>query len=198
MKEIITKDTIEKKTWKERVKDNKLLVIACAIVVCFCLLLILLFVRHIPTKPNNAPTNTTAVYPTTNPSLISSSLSFAKNSGSVDVHLDSGADAVSGVQLVIAYNPKALTNVQINPGTFFEYYTVLRNIVDTDNGIMYLTLAVDTSSQAQKKGSGTIATISYQSVPGVSTALTFLPQTKITSEGINTSVLKKTASVTLP
>lgn len=138
-------------------------------------------------------------YPTTDPAMIASTLSFKKYGQSADIIIDTHSNAVSGVQLNISYDPKILTTVQLLPGTFFDNPNTLLNSIDTTKGIISYAVAIKPSAQ-QKKGKGVIATILFQPVSDTTgyTRLTFLSQTKITSEGINSSVLKTFQGIILP
>jgi hypothetical protein len=136
-------------------------------------------------------------YPTTNPALITASLSFVKHSSSIIVLLDTGQTTASGVQLMLSYDPKRFTNIAITPGDFFDNPTILQNSIDTTKGIITYAISVKPGDQ-QKKGQGSIANIYYTLATGNLTTFSFLPQTKVTSEGINASVLKQTTSISLP
>ena|ERR1035437_2090897 len=60
----------------------------------------------------------------------------------VDVAIDSGQDNVTAVQLELSYNPKALTNVDIAPGTFFNNPNILLKKIDPVNGRITYALGV--------------------------------------------------------
>ena len=158
----------------------------------------IIFLRGNSSVINNpTPTTETTAYPTTDPALIASSLSFNRYDSAVDVTIDTGIDSVSGVQLKIAYDPKVLTNVKVVPGSFFPNGTVLQNDVDITKGIISYAFAINPGMQGQK-GKGQVVTITYTAVPQTATDMVFLSDTKVTSQGVNTSVLNKTATVTVP
>lgn len=136
-------------------------------------------------------------YAKPNPALITSVLAFKKNINSVDVTVDTGKVSISGAQIAIAYNPKALTNVSVTPGSFFNGAMVLESSIDTIKGTITYVLSIR-PNYAQEYGTGTLATIHYTVVPGTATTLSFLPDTKITALGINGSLLKKSNPIALP
>ncbi|HSW96626.1 MAG TPA: cohesin domain-containing protein [Candidatus Saccharimonadales bacterium] len=174
------------------------------IVACIALLLAIYILFTITAK-KTAPANNTAgtneaMYPTTDPKQITSTLYFLKNSDKKIAYININTDKqpISGVQLALKYDPKAIGNIEITQGTFFNKPVVLQNAIDTTNGIIYYTLSINPNS-AQIYGEGSIVTLHYQLInAGASTKITFLPQTKVTAKGINTSVLKQATAVQLP
>ncbi len=198
----IEKYIIEKNRLETVVKLplSLVVIVACIILLLASIVLLTLQAKHQASMYQTAiPTSIPQSTFTTNPALATSVLSFNKNDSSVDVYLDTGKTPVSGVQFALSYNPQVLINVQVTPGTFFDTPVVLQNSVDDTKGIIYYTMALKPGDQP-KKGQGIIATISYTVAQEAqqSTTLRFLPQTKITSEGINSSILKKTTTITLP
>jgi len=116
--------------------------------------------------------------------------------GSVDVNVDTSDNAVTAVQLEIAYDPNFITNVKITPGTMFENPVLLinKNIVKEGRytyayGIM--------PNRPTIKGVGAVATITFTALnkSGLS-QLALLPTSLVTAQGISESVLKS-ASGTL-
>ena len=149
------------------------------------------------TNTTNATETKPFMYPTTNPLLITSMLSFTKEDASVAVILTTGNQAISGVQLAIAFDPKILTQVHITPGNFLPNPVILENSVDTTKGIIHYTAALSPRNKQQKQGGGIVAVIYYKQ-PSTPTLLSFLPETKVTSLGVNTSVLKTALPIQLP
>ena len=181
--------------------DKQTAIKVIGIVVIILVISFLFYLWHTTATPPYGQQTTTqtsvSLYPTTNPALITSSLTFVKQPSSVDINLNTGSTAVSAIQIVISYDPTMLTNVVIHPGTFFTNPTVLQNTIDTTKGIISYTIAIPMDA-TQKTGNGTVATISYQLTSGAKTTMTFRPETKITSEGINDSVLKTALPISLP
>lgn len=184
------------------------------IVVCVAVLLAVYLLLSTTTKNTRqtakSPTETpaqgeersqsTSAYPTTNPKLVTTNLYFLKNpdTSTVYVNVNTGKQPISGLQLVLAYNASLISNISITPGDFLDNPTVLQNSIDTKSGTIYYTLSI-TPNSAQIYGEGTVAIIHYSGIPtGVSTTLSVLPQTKVTSQGVNDSVLSKTDSITIP
>ncbi len=116
--------------------------------------------------------------------------------GSVDVNIDTSDNAVTAVQLEIAYDPNFITNVKVTPGVIFENPVLLinKNIVKEGRytyayGIM--------PNRPTIKGVGAVATITFTALnkSGLS-QLALLPTSLVTAQGISESVLKS-ASGTL-
>src|SRR5579872_6967586 len=80
------------------------------------------------------------------------------------VNINTGDNLVNSVQLELAYDPTALTNVTLTPGDFFTQPTALVNNIDTADGrISYaLTEQIDLPG---KKGTGTVALLSFDKQP---------------------------------
>lgn len=135
----------------------------------------------------------------TNPNLITSDLYFMKNTKTNTVYINvKTPQPISGLQLALSYSPDAIMGVSLTPGDFFYQPTVLQNSVNQTDGTIHYTLAIPPGT-AQISGEGTVAIIHYKPVQaGTSTRLSILPQTKITSTGVNDSVLNKVNSITLP
>lgn len=117
----------------------------------------------------------------------------------VAVKIDTGDNPVNSVQMELAYDPQALTNVTLAPGTFFTQPNVLVNNINTTDGrISYaLTEQIDLPG---KKGTGTLALVSFNIAPtftGKTTTLTFLPKTAVAADKVMESVLKKTTDYTV-
>lgn len=126
-------------------------------------------------------------------------LSMLKNPNDkkIYIHITSGRQPISGVQLALKYDSTAINNVSITPGDFFDNPTILENAIDRQNGIIYYTLSMPTTS-AEIFGEGTVAIMQYDEITKNPTKLLFLPQTKITAKGINTSLLKEATPIELP
>lgn len=185
-------------TLREKIQKHWMILSVVAGIVLACILIAFQLLRNNASPISYTRTATrTNPYPTTDPSLITSSLSFTKYQNAVNVNIDTGSDSISGVQLKIAYDPKVLTNVKVVPGSFFPNGTVLQNDVDAQNGIINYAFAINPGMK-QLKGKGQIISISYIAVPQTATDMVFMPNTKITSEGITASVLKNTATITVP
>lgn len=115
----------------------------------------------------------------------------------VDVMMTTGANDVTGVQLELSYDPKALTNVSVAQGTMFQNPLMFTNKVDTTMGrISYV--YVITPSQMPQKGSGTVAVITFTPLRNpvdangqkiTQTMIQLLPKTLVTARGVDQSVL---------
>lgn len=114
----------------------------------------------------------------------------------VDVNIDSADNKITGVQLEISYDPKAIGNVDIKQGSFLPNSTVIRKQIDPTTGHISFVLG----SQLGKpgiKGQGVVATITYNKLTNDETIIGFLPQTLVTADGYDLSVLKETVSGTI-
>lgn len=183
--------------------ESRGLLIIVSIVILVCIIFISFLLRKSPTSnttvfPSPIPTsNAVTDVPRVNTTSL---LSFKKiNSTSIAVTIDSGAKAVSAIQLEISYDPVVLKNVTITQGTFFDDPFVLSSKADPTSKSIFYAVGIR-STQQPKIGQGTIAIISFTPVLGVATqtSLQFLPKTKVTAVGIDTSVLKESTGITIP
>ncbi|HSW89230.1 MAG TPA: cohesin domain-containing protein [Candidatus Saccharimonadales bacterium] len=117
---------------------------------------------------------------------------------SVDVTINTMGDNVTAVQAEVVYDTMKIRNVKVTQGSFFNTPIVLFNQIDQKTGRVSYAIGIQPMDQP-KKGSGTVATISYDLVSGAKgpVTLTFLPKTKVTAEGIAQSVLKTANSITI-
>jgi hypothetical protein len=117
---------------------------------------------------------------------------------SVDLAINTMGDNVTAVQAEIVYDPTKIRNVKVAQGSFFPTPIVLFNQIDQKTGRASYAVGIQPMDQPVK-GTGTVATISYDLIPGAKgpITLTFLPKTKVTAEGIAQSVLKTANSITI-
>ncbi len=111
----------------------------------------------------------------------------------VDVLIDSEDNQVTGVQLELSYDPKVLGKVDIKPGSFLSNPVVILKKIDTTNGRITYMLGSQLGD-AGVKGKGTVAVISFSKTGDNETFIDFLPQTLVTAQGLDQSVLKETVS----
>lgn len=126
---------------------------------------------------------------------------------SVDIMVDSGDSAISGVQAELAYDPATVTNVILEPdasttGFFGSGANILFNDVNAETGRISYALTISPSQEA-KQGNGKIGTLRFETIAGVApvtTQVEFLNKTLVTVLGENESVLKETTplSITIP
>lgn len=172
------------------------------IVVLFAVTVVLILLAVYPITQKPAPTS--GPVPTVTP-VAQSVLVFApptlvsttSATYSIDVNLLTGSNRVNAVQLELAYDPKALTNMDATPGAFFENPVVLLKNIDAQEGRISYALAIS-PTQRGKQGTGTVAVLKFSSnlLPGQKTSIKFLPKTQVTAEGIRASVLKSTIDTT--
>lgn len=109
-----------------------------------------------------------------------------------DVVINTRGNKATAVQLELSYNPEALTNVEIVPGTFFATAEELIKKIDTENGRISYALGVGLG-QKGVMGQGVIATLSFSKLQTVGiTSIDFAPKSLVSAEGIAISVLKET------
>ena len=115
------------------------------------------------------------------------------------VTMNTGENVVNSVQLELAYDPQALTNVTVAPGNFFQQpNTLVSNINTTDGRISYAT--AEQIDLPGRQGTGVVALISFniaKDFTNQSTQITFLPKTAIAADRILESVLRKATGYTL-
>lgn len=137
------------------------------------------------------------------PAYLQTELSFSTpvnttlNSYSTNVLISTGNNKTTAVQLEISYDPKVLTNVDIQPGTFLIMPVVLLKKIDTVNGRISYALGMN-PSQKPTGGNGTVATLTFSTIPGATatqTPLNFEPKTAATAVGYAPSVLKQATGV---
>ena len=109
---------------------------------------------------------------------------------------------MTAVQLEVAYDPKAVSNVRVTQGAFFTNPVVLLNANDTTTGRISFALGI-APAQEPVNGKGTVATISFTPNPAATatqTEIQLLPKSLVSARGIAASVLKQAtgSTITLP
>lgn len=180
-----------------------ILLIVVLIVVTVGLFVIALLSINKQTPPQ---INTTGSTPTVTPTppahtilaLDPTTVTMASSSGSINVTINTNGDNITAVQLELQYDPAVLTNVKLTPGTFLPDASVLINNVDPSTGRISYALIIASPTGA-KSGSGTIATLSFSTLPTTKTQtdIIFLPKSLVTAVGIDPSVLKSTTNTTI-
>ncbi len=133
----------------------------------------------------------TRMYLSPNPAITTSS------TGTLQVIVDADDNNLSAVQIELQYDPQAISTISIKPGTFFDTPIPLINNINKAQGRISYALGV-LPNQSTKRGSGTVAVITYTLAPTVnSTQISFLKTSLATVPGIATSVLKETAGTTI-
>lgn len=113
------------------------------------------------------------------------------SSYTTDVIINTGQNNVSSVQLELSYDPLILTNIDIKPGGFFINPKIELKNIDEENG--RITFALTSLDNQDSLGQGILAKISFKTLKkNVSTAIDFLPKTKVSSRSVSESVLKST------
>ncbi len=195
-------------------KSKKILMITIAIIVFIVLLFLISSLFGNKTKtasiaplPTVVQSNQTTIQPTVIPTVApkEASISLSPNplnlagtkQGSIDVVLDTATQHATAAQIQVSYDPKTITVTDIKPGTFFDNPTVLIKKINQTAGTISYAIGIGPTGQ-QKQGSGTIAIINFTVVPsGTTTKIDFLPQTIVTQQGTDTSILKSSIGTTI-
>jgi len=133
-----------------------------------------------------------------NPPSVQAKTSSAQTTSIV---VNTGKSDIMGVQIVLAYNPKLITSLQINPSENNLFgaktnYSVLQNTVNATLGKASFIIAIPVQGKHQH-GAGPIATITFTPVSSSSvssTTLSFTADTKVEKIGEEQSVLQSTNS----
>jgi hypothetical protein len=113
-------------------------------------------------------------------------------SGSVDVTIDTSDNAVTAVQLELAYDPTVISNVKVTSGPLFAQPVVLINKNNAKAGRYTYAFGIQ-PNQATIQGTGSVATVTFtalKSALGQQSQLALLPETLVTARGVANSVLK--------
>ncbi len=113
-----------------------------------------------------------------------------------DVIINTNGDEISGAQIELSFDPKALTNIDIKPGTFIENPTVLIKTVDTKTGTVRYAVAIR-PGEKMVKGTGAIAVINFTKSGATPTYINFLPQSQVSTTAHSQSLLKETTSAVI-
>jgi hypothetical protein len=116
------------------------------------------------------------------------------SSYSSDIVVNTGQNAITKVQLEILYDPKILTNVDVNPGPFFTNPQVLLKLLDKANGRISFALGIQKGEKGVL-GQGILAKLEFMALQKNATAsVSLLPKTEVTAQGYSQSVLKSTVN----
>jgi hypothetical protein len=185
------------------------------------LVTVVLFVIALQTN-NSKPASNVATQPSVAPEAVAtpapiahSILALSPNpvtvkpgqTGTAEVTIDTAGDAVSAVQLELAYDPTVISNVKVTQGTIFPQPVVLINKNDPKTGRHTFAIAIQ-PNQATIQGTGTVAKVTFtaKGAIGAQSQLTLLskdpadpekPSTIVTARGIQDSVLKSSSGTTV-
>jgi hypothetical protein len=190
----ITKPDVSSEKKKNKVKVNKTMILVALLVALTGVLLLVSLQSKI-----GSPFKSTNI--TQEADFAHSSLAISEEprvnpitgGSEVDVNINSGDNKATGAQIEIQYDPKALTNVDIKPGTFFENPEVPYKKIDAKTGRITLMVG-NRVGQDGKEGEGPIAVLSFTKTTPDETTINLLPESLVTAEGYQSSVLKETAS----
>lgn len=172
--------------------SKKLITILLLLFISLCSLI---FITFYYTDTSSAPQPKRSIIhteiPTSTLSAIPNQLSITSGeNASIDIVLDTSKN-VSLVQLEIAYDPYALTSVNIFPGNYFIGPEIVLEKIDYKNGrISYaikcpLTKKADTENTCTNSHASIVATITFTATNygfQKKTDVSFLPKTSIRSD----------------
>jgi len=152
------------------------------------------------TTPAASPSPTPPAYTTLQLSPNPITVSTA-GTGKAEILIDTYQNTATGVQVELSYDPKAITNIVMTPGAFFNNPLIIPqwNKIDQQTGRISHAQVLP-PSQTGVKGKGVIATMTFSRVPNsglTQTQLQFMPKTAVTQSGVNPSVLKSSAGTTI-
>jgi hypothetical protein len=172
---------------------HKSLLLVAALVILTGILLVLSFAVKKSSSPAPAITKEeTPVNFAQTKLAVSDSPRVASTSGSyeTDVNIDSGENKITGAELILTYDPKILSNVDIKTGSFLPSSTVISKQIDTAEG--KITFIFGTAQGAKGvQGSGQLAVISFTKTGSGAAEIDFSPDTLISAEGYDSSVLSE-------
>lgn len=113
-----------------------------------------------------------------------------------DINIDTTDNKVTGVQLEVSFDPLVLRNVDIVSGDFLTDPVVIQKTIDQANGTITYVLGAPLGGSGMQ-GKGVVAVISFTKAGNAETTIGFLPQTLVTAEGQDESVLKETAGASI-
>lgn len=115
--------------------------------------------------------------------------------GQVSVNIDTSDNAVTAVQLELAYDPNAITNVKVTPGALFQNPVVLIDKNDPQTGRYTYAFGIS-PNHPTIQGTGEVATVTFTAKAANGTSqLALLPKSLVTARGITASVLKSATGI---
>jgi hypothetical protein len=157
-------------------------------------LLILALIPNLKTPVKTTPKSTAIIHDAQTDLSFSAPIISSSSALQSNVEIATGRNKVTAVQLELTFNPKALTNVEIAPGTFFTNPVIILKKIDTENGRITYALGVGLGQKAVT-GRGTLAVLTFIPVAGKTepTSINFLPKTEVAAQGQIMSVLRKSS-----
>ncbi|OGH48099.1 MAG: hypothetical protein A3A51_02380 [Candidatus Levybacteria bacterium RIFCSPLOWO2_01_FULL_39_10] len=110
-----------------------------------------------------------------------------------DINIKTNENLVTGAQIELEFDPEVLSNVDIRNGEFFDDPQIIIKEVDEEAGRVTYVLGIKLG-QTSVKGEGTVAVVSFSKEGDGQTYINFLPQTLVSAEDFDQSVLKETIS----
>jgi hypothetical protein len=115
-----------------------------------------------------------------------------------NITLTTERSKVTAIQIELKYDPIALTNVDIKPGTFFPNPTIISKKIDTINGRISYLLGIGLG-QVPVNGNGKVAILSFTpALKNGTTTISFLKTSKATVSTEVSSVLTAAHGIQFP
>lgn len=175
-------------------KINKTFFLVAGLVILTAVLLIISLTTRKDSPPSVSNKNVQTDYAHTSLS-ISEEPRQASVAGTyeTDVNIDSKDNLVTGAQIELSYDPASLTNVEIKPGNFLPKAITIKKTIDAKKGTITFWLWASQGAIGVK-GTGAIATITFTKTDTLETTISFLPESLVSDERYDQSVLKETTS----
>ena len=113
-----------------------------------------------------------------------------------DIIIDSGDNRITGAQIELSYDPEVLSGFDINQGDFLSDPQIILKDIDSQTGRASFVLGIKPEQQAVS-GTGVIVIVSFSKQGDDQSFINFLPQTLISAQGFDQSVLKETISAVI-
>ncbi len=114
----------------------------------------------------------------------------------MDIIIDSGDNKITGVQIELDFDPEILTEFDLTAGDFLSEPQLILKEIDNENGRASFVLGIK-PEQKSVSGKGIIATVSFSKNGNDPAFINFLPQTLVSAQGFDQSVLKETISAVI-
>ena len=183
--------------------SKKTIALIISLVVLTAALLVIALTAKQPAQVNNPTSNNSQNQPSPTPpaqtilTLSPNPLNALPGTNEILVQIDSGSNAVTTVQLELAYDPKLISNIKVTPDEFLTNAVELLNKNDPSTGRVSFALGI-LPSQPARTGKGVVAKITFNARNATlltrDTELTLLPKSLVTASGVSPSVLKETRS----
>lgn len=161
-------------------------------------------------QPTNPPqmTSTQPIYPSRKPTSVpQTTLSFSQSSVilkengtfETEVFINTGENRVTAITLSIGYDPALFSVSQVEPVDILAGSKILTKRIDNTTGKLLIVSTIDPENSLPIVGTDAIIKITFtpQKLHTSQLALTFLPETNITAQGITANALTEAKNTTI-